>query len=70
MHRETALDIIKKKIDREFDSITEAAKVLEVDRSNLSLALNDHLKDIPQYLLDYAGIEAVRPVVTYRKKDK
>lgn len=69
MHRETALEIIKKKIDREFDSITEAAKVLGVDRSNLSVALNNHLKDIPQYLLDYAGLEAVRPVITYRKKN-
>lgn len=68
MHRDTALGIIKKKIDRDFESITAAAKALGVDRSNLSVALNAHLKDIPQYLLDYAGLEAVRPVVTYRKK--
>lgn len=68
MHRETALNVIKRKIGQEFDSITAAAKALGVDRSNLSVALNDHLKDIPQYLLDYAGFEAVRPVVTYRKK--
>lgn len=68
MHRETALNVIKRKIGQEFDSITAAAKALGVDRSNLSVALNDHLKDIPQYLLDYAGLESIRPVVTYRKK--
>lgn len=67
MHRETALNVIKRKIGQEFDSITAAAKALGVDRSNLSVALNDHLKDIPQYLLDYAGLESIRPVVTYRK---
>lgn len=68
MHRETALNVIKRKIGQDFESITAAAKALGVDRSNLSVALNDHLKDIPQYLLEYAGLEAVRPVITYRKK--
>lgn len=68
MHRETALDIIRKKIDSEFESITAAAKALGVDRSNLSVALNDHLKEIPEYLLDYAGLGAKRPVVTYYRK--
>lgn len=68
MHKDTALNIIKKKLGEQYGTRTAAAEALGVSRNNLQLALDDKLAAIPEYLLDYAGFEAVRPVVTYRKK--
>lgn len=68
MHRDTALNIIKKKLADQYGTRTAAAEALGVSRNNLQLALDDKLAAIPEYLLDYAGLESIRPVVTYRKK--
>jgi hypothetical protein len=68
MHKDTALIIIKRKLTADYGTRTAAAEALGVSRNNLQLALDDKLAQIPRYLLDYAGLEAIRPVVTYRKK--
>lgn len=68
MHKDTALNIIKKKLADQYGTRTAAAEALRVSRQNLQLALDDKLAEIPKYLLDYAGLESIRPVVTYRKK--
>jgi len=68
MHKDTALAIIKRKLGQEYTTRVEAAKALGVSRQNLRLALDDQLVQIPQYLLDYAGLEVNAAPITYRKK--
>lgn len=67
MHKDTALNKIKREIGQKHGTITEAAKSLGVSRQSLSEALNNHLDPIPQYLLDFAGID-VHTTHTYRSR--
>lgn len=67
MQKETVLNAIKRKVGKEFGSIAQAAEHFGVTRSNLSLALNDHTKEIPDYLLNWAGYEKTTTTVYCRR---
>lgn len=67
MKKEAVLEVIKAKLDKQFGSLSEAARFFGVDRSNLSLAVNDHLKEIPDYLLEWAGYYKTTTTVYFRR---
>lgn len=56
MHKDTALNKIKRDIARKHGTITEAAKALGVSRQSLSEAVNGHINPIPDYLLEFSGL--------------
>lgn len=66
MQKENVLIAIKRKLGQEFGTITAAAKHFKVDRSNLSLALNGHLAEIPDYLLNHYGYSKTTTTTYYR----
>jgi hypothetical protein len=56
MHKDTALNKIKRDIGRKYKTLTRAAPELGVSRQSLSEALNGHIDPIPEYLLEFSGL--------------
>jgi predicted XRE-type DNA-binding protein len=66
MQKETVLERIKLKIDKEFSSQADAADFFGVTQANLSLAINGKRKEIPDYLLNWAGYMKTTTTTYYR----
>lgn len=57
MKEDAALSLIKKKIDIEFESLEACSAKFKVTTQGLYKALNGKQKKIPNYLLEFAGLE-------------
>ena len=72
MNRATAINAIKCHIGRgdncKYKTVKEAAEAVGVHDVQFSRVLNNESVPIPQKMLDIAGLEAVKPPTTYRRK--
>lgn len=66
MHKDTVLERIQLKVKKEFPSQFEASQFFGVTESNFSLAINGHRKEIPDYLLEWAGYGKTTTTTYYR----
>lgn len=66
MQKDTVLERIKLKIEKEFPSQVDAADFFGVTQANFSLAINGKRKEIPDYLLDWAGYHKTTTTTYYR----
>ncbi len=57
MREDAALLLIKKKIVSEFDTLEACAAKFKVTTQGLDKALKGKQKKIPNYLLEFAGLE-------------
>lgn len=67
MQKETVLDRIKLKVEKEFSNQMDAADFFGVTPANFSLAINGHRKEIPDYLLHWAGYEKTTTTTYFRR---
>ena len=66
MQKEMVLDRIRLKIDKDFESHSDAAEFFGVTPANFSLAINGHRKEIPDYLLSWGGYAKTTTTTYYR----
>lgn len=67
MTKHDLINVIKRKLSKDYGTLTAAAEAFGIQRANFSRAANGVTEEIPQYLLDYIGYEKE---VIYKKQGK
>lgn len=69
MHRDTVIEIFKKRIRVQFDTKKAAAKHIGISEQHMHRVLEEG-HPIPDKVLDYLGLEKVTVTTYHKKKDK